>query len=130
MTESILTGRCLCGGVRYRAGATLQDLEMVQFQIASVAGMAGCSFGRFAPPKPLDVRTARESGDASLADKAGPVRENIRGTRKPLWQVAEQIRPRLRLRRETRRNGGDMEQDWLNPFHHRESGEFWRIGAR
>lgn len=91
---------------------------------------AGCSFGWFAPPKPLDIRAARERSNAGLADKAGPVGKSIRRTRQPPWQVAEQIRPGLRLRHETRRQGGDVEQDRFNPFHHREPGESRRVGAR
>jgi hypothetical protein len=43
--------------------------------------------------------------------------------------MAEQIRPRLCLRRETRRDGGNVEQNWFNSFHHRESGESLRVAA-
>ena len=56
--------------------------------------------------------------------------ESIRRASQPLGQVAEQIGPRLRARRETRRQGGDVEQDRFHPFHHRQSGESGRVGAR
>jgi hypothetical protein len=94
------------------------------------ARASACSFGSFVPPKPFDIRGARERSNASLADKAGPVRQNIRGTRQPLWQVTAQKRPRLRLRHEARRCGGNMEQDRFNPFHHRKSGKSRYVGAR
>lgn len=52
-------------------------------------GPGAIEFGRFAPPKPLDIRVARKRGNAGLADKARPAGESIRRASQARWQMAE-----------------------------------------
>jgi hypothetical protein len=82
-----------------------------------------------APPKPLDIRAAPWRGHSSLTHEARPVGKSVRGTRQALRQAKEQIRPWLRVRRKTRRHTRDVEQDRLNSFHYRESGQSNRVGG-
>ncbi len=56
--------------------------------------------------------------------------ECVRGDNQTFRQVMEQIGPRRRIRREARRQRGNVQQNRINPFHNREPGQAARIRER